>query len=135
MKKGIFLVILVTLGLFAWAATVKGDLHYGKSPAFMLAASASGILWWLTSLAVAIIRKDRILLWAISLSLLGLVLLLANSLAGTNSFGAFWGASIIIVSFGFLTILVLFTRLAYLTLKSEPARADNIRRQASFPRS
>lgn len=125
MKKGITTVILVTLGIFTWAATTESDPDYGKSPAFILAGCASGILWWFTALAAALITKDRILLWAICLSLLGLVLLLASALAGTNAFGAFWGASIGISAFGCLTILVLFTRLAYLTLKSEPARAGN----------
>jgi hypothetical protein len=125
MKKGIFAVILMTLGLFIWAATAEGDPEYGKSPGFILAGCASGVLWWFTALAVALIRKDRILLWAIGLSLLGFVLLLVSALAGTNTFGAFWGASIGIAAFGCLTILVLFTRLAYLTLKSEPAAGGN----------
>jgi len=121
MKKGIIAVVLVTISLFVWAGSGEGDPDYGKSPAFILAGSVSGILWWFTALAVALIRKDRILLWAIGLSLLGFVLLLFSALAfGTNAFGAFWGASIGIAAFGCLTILMLFTRLAYLTLKSEP---------------
>ena len=123
MKKGIITVILVTISLFVWAASGEGDPEYGKFPAFILAGCASGILWWFTALAVALIRKDRILLWAIGLSILGFVLLLVSALAGTNAFGAFWGASIGIAAFGCLTILVLFTRLAYLTLRSEPVGA------------
>jgi len=120
MKKGIFAVIIVTLGFFVLAVSAEGDPEYGKFPAFVLAGCSSGVLWWFTALAVALIRKDRILLWAMGLSLLGFVLLLASALSGTNAFGAFWGASIGIAAFGSLTILVLFTRLAYLTLKSEP---------------
>jgi hypothetical protein len=125
MKKGIFIVILVTFGFFACAASSEGDPEYGNSRGFVLAGCASGVLWWFTALAVAVIRKDRILLWSIGLSLLGLVLLLTSALAGTNTFGAFWGGSILIAAFGCLTILVLFTRLAYLTLKSEPAAGGN----------
>jgi hypothetical protein len=125
MKKGISIVILVTFGLFAWAASGEGDPEYGNSPGFILAGVACGVLWWITALTVAIIRKDRILLWAIGLSLLGFVLLLASVLAGTNTFGAFWGGSIGIAAFGCFTILVLFTRLAYLTLKGEPDAVGN----------
>ena len=63
MKKGIFAVILLTLAIFAWATTGEGDPDYGKFPAYALAGCASGILWWFTALAVALKRKDRILLW------------------------------------------------------------------------
>lgn len=120
MKKGILAVVLVTFAFFIWAVSGEGDPEYGKSPAFILAGCASGALWWFTTLAVAVIRNDKVLLWAIGLSLLGFLLLMTTALAGTNGFGAFWGASIGIVAFGFLTILVLFTRLAYLTLMSKP---------------
>jgi len=50
MKKGIFAVIIVTLGFFVLAVSAEGDPEYGKFPAFVLAGCSSGVLWWFTAL-------------------------------------------------------------------------------------
>jgi hypothetical protein len=56
---------------------------------------------------------------------LGFAILLANAFSGTNTFGAFWGASIGFTAFAGLTIIVLFTRLAYLSIKGKPSAGGN----------